>query len=100
MIQAEADALGVEVLDMCDGQKTVRYIADSLARRHRINPKEAEAAVGLLHHQVDDGDVRPQRRDGGKRLAGEGTGDGTSALFSSALVKLDDLVISFPPQRV
>lgn len=41
----ELDAFGVDVLNMCDGQKTVRYIAESFAKRHKLNKHEAEKAV-------------------------------------------------------
>ena len=41
----DLDATGVEVLALCDGQKTVRHIIDRFARHHRVNPHEAERAV-------------------------------------------------------
>jgi len=41
----ELDPLGIEVLTMCDGQKSVRYIVQKFAKAHRLNPHEAEHAV-------------------------------------------------------
>lgn len=41
----ELDAIGAEVLAQCDGQKTVRYIIESFAKKHRVHPHEAERAV-------------------------------------------------------
>lgn len=41
----DLDAFGVDVLNMCDGQKTVRYIAEAFAKRHKLNKHEAEKAV-------------------------------------------------------
>ncbi|MCE9592245.1 MAG: PqqD family protein [Planctomycetes bacterium] len=41
----DLDPMGVEVLAMCDGQKSVRYIAQRFAKTHSLNPHEAEQAV-------------------------------------------------------
>ena len=41
----EFDAFGMDILDMCDGQKTVRYIINRFAKLHSLNPHEAERAV-------------------------------------------------------
>ncbi len=41
----EFDAFGMDILDMCDGQKTVRYIINRFAKLHKLNPHEAEKAV-------------------------------------------------------
>ena len=41
----EFDAFGMDVLDMCDGQKTVRYITSRFAKRHHLNQHEAQRAV-------------------------------------------------------
>jgi hypothetical protein len=41
----EFDAIGMDVLGMCDGQKTVRYIISRFAKRHNLNQHEAERAV-------------------------------------------------------
>ena len=41
----EFDAFGMDVLDMCDGQKTVRYIISRFAKSHKLHPYEAERAV-------------------------------------------------------
>lgn len=41
----ELDTMGLEVLKMCDGNKTVRYIAKRFAKAHRMNVPEAEQAV-------------------------------------------------------
>jgi hypothetical protein len=46
--QYELDAMGVEVLAMCDGQKTTHYIVEAFAKRHRIHPHEAEQAVAAF----------------------------------------------------
>lgn len=43
--QFELDPMGLEVLAMCDGHKTVRYILETFAKRHRVHPHEAEKAV-------------------------------------------------------
>ena len=59
----ELDSLGVEVMDMCDGQKTVRYIVERFAKRNGLNEHEARQAVttflrtlirkGLVQMMVD-----------------------------------------------
>ena len=41
----DLDAFGMDILDMCDGQKTVRYIVSRFAKNHNLNPHEAERAV-------------------------------------------------------
>ncbi len=41
----ELDALGVEVLDDCDGEKSVRHMATLFAKRHKVDKHEAERAV-------------------------------------------------------
>ena len=41
----DLDPFGVEVLDMCDGNKPVRYIIDRFAKTHSLHPHEAERAV-------------------------------------------------------
>ena len=41
----EFDSFGMDVLDMCDGQKTVRYIISRFAKSHKLNQHEAERAV-------------------------------------------------------
>lgn len=43
--QFELDAVGVAVLDLCDGQKSVRYIAQRLARDHHMDETQAQHAV-------------------------------------------------------
>ncbi|MFW6059484.1 MAG: PqqD family protein [Phycisphaeraceae bacterium] len=43
--QFEFDEFGVEVLNLCDGQKPVKYIIERLIRNHELNPHEAERAV-------------------------------------------------------
>ena len=43
--QFELDAFGVEMIRMCDGQKTVRWIIDRFSRNHQIDAHEAERAV-------------------------------------------------------
>ena len=48
----ELDAFGVEVLDMCDGQKTVRYIIRRFARNHQLDEHEAETAVTMFLHTL------------------------------------------------
>ena len=41
----ELDSVGIEVLNLCDGNKTVRYIIKRFSKSHGINIAEAEAAV-------------------------------------------------------
>ena len=41
----EFDAVGVEVLDLCDGQKPVKHIITRIERAHGLHPHEAERAV-------------------------------------------------------
>jgi len=41
----EFDTFGMDILDMCDGQKTVRYITNRFAKLHNLNPHEAGRAV-------------------------------------------------------
>ena len=41
----EFDAFGMDILNMCDGQKTVRYITDRFAKSHNLHPHEAQRAV-------------------------------------------------------
>lgn len=43
--QYELDKVGVQVLAMCDGQKSVRYIVKKFAKEYRIDEHEAEKAV-------------------------------------------------------
>ena len=38
----------MEVLALCDGQKTVRSITETFAKRHKIHPHEAERAVAMF----------------------------------------------------
>ena len=44
----DLDSMGVEVLAMCDGQKTVRWITQAFAKRHRVNEHEAQQAVATF----------------------------------------------------
>lgn len=41
----EFDAVGVHVLELCDGQKPVKHIISRLERDHGLHPHEAERAV-------------------------------------------------------
>jgi hypothetical protein len=41
----ELDALGVEVLNYCDGEKSVKHMAMLFARKHKLDKHEAERAV-------------------------------------------------------
>ena len=41
----ELDPFGLEVFEMCDGQKTVQYIIKQFARKHSLDPHEAHRAV-------------------------------------------------------
>ncbi len=41
----ELDALGVEVLDYCDGEKSVKHMATLFAKKHKVDKHEAERAV-------------------------------------------------------
>ena len=62
----ELDAVGSEVVRLCDGKKTVRKIADHLAETLKLNRREAEAALlGYLSMLVKRGIVGvaiPERR--------------------------------------
>lgn len=39
------DAFGVEVLELCDGQKNVRHIVKRFAKTHNLNHQEAQHAI-------------------------------------------------------
>jgi hypothetical protein len=41
----ELDKVGIEVLAMCDGEKSVRYIVKKFAKEYKIDEHEAEKAV-------------------------------------------------------
>ncbi len=41
----EFDDFGVQVIDMCDGQKPVKYIVERFVRDYELDPHEAERAV-------------------------------------------------------
>ncbi len=41
----QLDALGTAVWNLLDGRRTVRQVVDTFSRKHRLHPKEAEAAV-------------------------------------------------------
>ena len=41
----ELDAMGVEVLNLCDGDKTVKYIIRRFSKDHDMNHAESEQAV-------------------------------------------------------
>jgi len=41
----ELDRFGVEILDLCDGESTVRSIIDKFAKAHRLDQFEAGKAV-------------------------------------------------------
>lgn len=41
----ELDAYGMEILGMCDGQKSVRHLVKKFARTHNLNPQEAQQAI-------------------------------------------------------
>ena len=43
--QFELDAFGVEIIDLCNGKRTVRQIIKAFAERHKLNVPEAEHAV-------------------------------------------------------
>lgn len=56
--QYDLDVLGLEVLAMCDGQKSVRYITEKFAKKHRVSQTEAERAVtAFLQTMVKKGIV-------------------------------------------
>ena len=44
----ELDALGLDVWNACDGQRTVEQIITRFAREHRINLREAEVSVSTF----------------------------------------------------
>lgn len=39
------DAYGLELLELCDGQKNVRHLVKRFAKTHRLNHQEAENAI-------------------------------------------------------
>lgn len=41
----DLDAIGAEVLELCDGNKNVRYIINQFARQHQVDEHQAETAV-------------------------------------------------------
>ena len=43
--QFELDSMGAEVLNMCDGQRSVRDMTQQFARKHQVGVNEAENAV-------------------------------------------------------
>ncbi|MDP6152208.1 MAG: PqqD family protein [Phycisphaeraceae bacterium] len=43
--QFELDPLGLQVFEMCDGQKNVRHIIDRFAKHNNVNRHEAQRAV-------------------------------------------------------
>lgn len=48
----EFDAIGVQVIDLCDGQKPVKHIIERLRRDHGLHPHEAERAVTTFLRQL------------------------------------------------
>ena len=50
------DAYGLEVLDMCDGHRSVRHIIKKFAKEHQVNHNEAHQAVtSFLHSMMKKG---------------------------------------------
>ena len=55
----ELDPMGVDMLALCDGNRTVRHVIKRFAKTHQLHPAEAETAVveflrtlmrkGLIH---------------------------------------------------
>jgi hypothetical protein len=41
----ELDALGLEIVELCDGEKSVKHIISVFAKRHKVDLHEAERAV-------------------------------------------------------
>lgn len=41
----ELDAYGMEIIDLCDGQKPVKHLIKRFAKTHSLNPDEARHAV-------------------------------------------------------
>ncbi|MAE62411.1 MAG: hypothetical protein CMJ49_13775 [Planctomycetaceae bacterium] len=44
----DLDPFGVDLFDLCDGQKSVRHIIKRFARDHDLDPIEAEQAVATF----------------------------------------------------
>lgn len=42
------DAFGLEVLDLCDGQKNVRHIVKRFSKAHGLNHQESENAITVF----------------------------------------------------
>lgn len=41
----ELDAFGMEVFDLCNGQRSVRHVIKTFSKTHELNPQEAQHAV-------------------------------------------------------
>ena len=46
--KVQLDLLGKDVWDLIDGKRNVREITGEFARRHQLNPREAEISVTLF----------------------------------------------------
>ena len=46
--QFEFDQFGMQVIDMCDGQKPVKHIVDKMVREHGLDHHETERAVTIF----------------------------------------------------
>ena len=52
----ELDAMGVTVLDLCDGERRVTQIVQAFAKRFKLDPHEAHvAAIGFLRTLIQRG---------------------------------------------
>ena len=50
--RVELDALGAEVLDLCDGKRTVETVIEAFADRHRLSFREGQLAVSEFLRQL------------------------------------------------
>ena len=44
--RVELDAVGVQVLDLCDGSRTIEAIVEFFAKSHKLSFRESQLAVG------------------------------------------------------
>ncbi|MBN1807533.1 MAG: PqqD family protein [Planctomycetes bacterium] len=64
----ELDSFGVEIVELCDGRRTVRDIIKKFASKHKVSRPEAEKAVLMF--------LRTLIRKGIVSIAISGTSDG------------------------
>ena len=66
--RVELDAVGVSVLDLCDGRRTVEEVTETFASRNALSFREAQLAVGQFLRQLTERGIlaivgRPGRKD-------------------------------------